>query len=606
MAKAAEYNLDSEALFVSGFSGGGVGSLYASLGTQENFTDEIFQTMGDINSFSIYPDQEFDIKAVSTLAGGILDPSSTSYKIVGDVIDESDADIRFLMLHGQDDTAVKADIGPLQWVDPGQVLQGSRIASAINIKDKMDEKGIENKVVINCSAGHSIITYPCVFNDDDFTNNPKFSIGLPPECLKWALPENYSEYDYANLCNTSNARPFFNELGYAMMQFHDIAKITAAYFYEDVIPSGPAKNVDEFIDELLSDSEISTVLPQDFPYVENSNQLQNGHLELSERCLSQECTALYFDKLGIGNSALILGDFLQFKGSNLSIFNDDFTLELKVKEINHIGKGVLFSHLNNFNFGFELFINNSGFLQFKKNVGGGGSITGEKTLLDGECHHVAVQRKGNEFSLYLDGVLQEEPKTWNLDFPSSTRIRIGNTGNDLENGNNGFNGAVHSIKFWDQVIDVNEFEQTDLPINTPGLVGDFIFDQRFGQDIVSTNSLHTVTLGNNENNTNYDPRWMSDDIQCEFSESCILINSTEENDLIEFNIFPNPSTGILNIQFETYQDRAIEIYSIDGKLVKTISTDHSYIEVILENTGLYIVKVQDGNSINSKKVLIQK
>lgn len=603
MAMADEYNLKQDELFISGFSGGGVGSLYAALATEENFSDEMFTDIGNFNKLSKFPNQEYDVKALTSIAGGVLDESSASLKITGDLFKSTNT-TRYFMMHGQDDTAVKADIGPLQWVDPAQELTGSRIASAIKLKELMDEEGIENKVVINCSAGHSIISYPCEFNDDDFANNPSFSVGIPPVCLKWALPENWSGYNYNNLCSSENARPYGNELVYTLMQFHDMAKMSAAYFSEDVAANGPAKLDDPFINSIFDANDISTVLPTKFPYDENSNQLQDGHLTLSDRCLKQECSTLYFDKFGIGNSILLLGDFIQLDGASLSKFNNDFTIEMKIKEINQIGKGVLFSHLNNFLLGFEISINNQGKLQFNKNVSGGGVIEGDVTLLDGKPHHIAVTREGNEFSLYLDGEQMDVSKNWNIDFPNSSKMRLGNTSNELENGNNGFNGVMKYFRVWDTVLEVSEFDNDDLNASTNNLLADFEFDQRFGEVISSSNDEFTMTLGGNENNVDYNPRWMDNDVQCEFDESVIISTENIATSSLDFLVYPNPSDGTIHLEFDSNDEKNIAIYSIEGKHILSVVSRENQTSFNIVNSGVYFVKVQKGAELVTKKVIV--
>jgi len=607
VAKKEEYHLESDALFISGFSGGGVGSLYTALAKEgDHFTDEIFSGLGDFTSLSKFATQEYDIKAVTSLAGGLIHETYTDYKVGEDVIDASDQSKRFLLFHGQDDTAVQPGIAPLQWLDPGQELIGSKMSCALTLKDDLDEVGVENKVIINCSAGHSMFSYPCHYNDDDFGNNPDFIIGAPAICMGWALHENFSGYNFESLCDPSNTRVHFDEFLYVMMQIHDYAKLSSYFLHEDFSESGPERQEDVFIDEVFSNNDISTVLPMDFPYQENTAELQNGHWSKSDRCQQEECTALYFNKFGTGNSILLFGDFVQLGGSELNVFNDDFTIELKFRAIDHEGIGILFSHMDNIGQGFEVFINAQGFIQFKKSVNGNASIIGDENLLDGKCHYLVVARDGNEFSVYVDGNLQGDTKTFNINFPNSNKVRIGNTSLELQTGNNGFNGAIQHVNLWTKILDFEDFEIRNWPTETEGLLAEFSFDMGYGQVINSTNGNFAGLLGNTLNNLNYDPRWMSDDIYCTFMESCIISNENTELAPSSFSVYPNPSTGRVFIehQVDDLEPTMVFVYDIQGKQVISANYQPAGTAINISVSGMYIVELRSEHYCMHQKIVI--
>lgn len=607
MAVKDNYFLDADALFISGYSGGGVGSLYLALSNEDHFDNPLFEGIGGFTALSLYPDQEYDIKASTLLAGGILHESFEDYKVGNDLVDSGDQGQRFLFIHGQDDTAVQPGVAPLQWLDPGQELKGSFMSCALDLKQEMDAKNIENKVVLNCSSGHSIFSYPCLYNDDDFGNNPLFSLGSPPECLSWALPENFSGYNFNNLCDADNNRTYFGAFLYIMMQIHDFAKLSSYYLHEDFTDVGPIRQSDSFIDEVFSNNDVSTVLPTSFPYDGNSSEPQNGHWAMSDRCLQDTCTALYFNKFGIGNSLLIFGDFIQLSGSDVNIFNDDFTLEIKFKAYDHIGVGVLFSHVTELGQGFELFINQQGVLQFRKTVNGNASIIGDQNVLDDQCHHVAVTRAGNEFTLYVDGMVQDVSKNFNISIPNSNRVRIGNTSLDLDSGNDGFNGAVQNVTLWSKALTVNEFEKINLPTETDNLEAEFLFDKGFGQDILSTNGELMGILGNNENNQNYDPRWMRDDIYCTFAERCIIsVNHTDLN-LSAFEISPNPSNGNFTVQIDNpnLANQELIIYDVQGRVHFSTKQLNQEMTIHLIHSGIYIVQLRNTNRFINRKLVVQ-
>jgi len=84
----------------------------------------------------------------------------------------------------------------------------------------------------------------------------------------------------------------------------------------------------------------------------------------------------------------------------------------------------------------------------------------------------------------------------------------------------------------------------------------------------------------------------------------------EENDFVEsnFNIYPNPTTGVFNIDVNTLGGTAlIEVYSIVGQRVyNKITSDNSLIiNVADEPKGIYFVKVTVGSNTYNEKVVYQ-
>lgn len=90
---------------------------------------------------------------------------------------------------------------------------------------------------------------------------------------------------------------------------------------------------------------------------------------------------------------------------------------------------------------------------------------------------------------------------------------------------------------------------------------------------------------------------------------------TELNDkqkqLVQLNLFPNPSSTILNINIDNYKPTAashIDIYDIQGKLVKHIETINSENSISISDLakGQYIITLTDKNKkIASKTVVVE-
>jgi hypothetical protein len=80
-------------------------------------------------------------------------------------------------------------------------------------------------------------------------------------------------------------------------------------------------------------------------------------------------------------------------------------------------------------------------------------------------------------------------------------------------------------------------------------------------------------------------------------------------------VFPNPSTGLINIDFNLAEKSMVDIsiFSIDGKMIQTILSEEKTQgnhTINWQNNnlpeGTYFVKIQTNNNIESKKIIILK
>ena len=78
-------------------------------------------------------------------------------------------------------------------------------------------------------------------------------------------------------------------------------------------------------------------------------------------------------------------------------------------------------------------------------------------------------------------------------------------------------------------------------------------------------------------------------------------------DLIsEISVYPNPSTGILNIDFETNDSFSVEVTNIIGEivLVKEVESNTS-IDLSNFDKGTYLVKVSNSNLSKTERIVIE-
>ncbi|RYM36111.1 T9SS type A sorting domain-containing protein [Brumimicrobium glaciale] len=79
--------------------------------------------------------------------------------------------------------------------------------------------------------------------------------------------------------------------------------------------------------------------------------------------------------------------------------------------------------------------------------------------------------------------------------------------------------------------------------------------------------------------------------------------STEE---ISFNVYPNPSKGIINIDFNDKEVKSLSIYNSLGKQVEQISVLNSTETLIFElPKGVYFIHVQSADKVKSKRIVVQ-
>ena len=72
-----------------------------------------------------------------------------------------------------------------------------------------------------------------------------------------------------------------------------------------------------------------------------------------------------------------------------------------------------------------------------------------------------------------------------------------------------------------------------------------------------------------------------------------------------FDIYPNPSTGIFTVEGEGIQ--SIEISDIGGRVIRqiTVKSNQTSIDLTGQQNGMYFVKVHDGKKIQTEKIVIR-
>lgn len=88
---------------------------------------------------------------------------------------------------------------------------------------------------------------------------------------------------------------------------------------------------------------------------------------------------------------------------------------------------------------------------------------------------------------------------------------------------------------------------------------------------------------------------------CEFTTNIESINSN--NNLV---VFPNPTSKHLNIRFSNEENRVIQLYDCQSRLILSKSFDNCDVKLSINDitSGIYILKIIENNSIIERKIII--
>ena len=86
-----------------------------------------------------------------------------------------------------------------------------------------------------------------------------------------------------------------------------------------------------------------------------------------------------------------------------------------------------------------------------------------------------------------------------------------------------------------------------------------------------------------------------------------ILSSEKEEVSTHCKIYPNPSSGILNIK-TSLKDSELCIFDISGRLVQYMEIEkyHTTIDVKHIKDGFYIVRVFNDNGMEERKLIIRK
>jgi hypothetical protein len=189
--------------------------------------------------------------------------------------------------------------------------------------------------------------------------------------------------------------------------------------------------------------------------------------------------------------------------------------------------------------------------------------------------------------------------------------------------------GVFEIKLWADVMIKNFGNNTldDCRINhyiAQGFCGSAVYSEQFSNLNLAPNDSMWISLGLIHTNTNY----FSDSLisagicvytsHSNFKTDMNITNDNycknivfgylglEENEINEVNIYPNPTSSILNIEIEK-DDLQYVIYNTQGLLINKGNVESKQIDVSKLSSGMYVLQLnsKDGDLIHRKQFLVK-
>ena len=92
---------------------------------------------------------------------------------------------------------------------------------------------------------------------------------------------------------------------------------------------------------------------------------------------------------------------------------------------------------------------------------------------------------------------------------------------------------------------------------------------------------------------------------CSDTSQCATVNAVgiENIENIEFNIFPNPSNGIVSVNCSNTNNTSLKIYNTSGKMIYSTVFNTSITFNLNEPSGVYFIELKSSNSILKQKLI---
>jgi hypothetical protein len=227
----------------------------------------------------------------------------------------------------------------------------------------------------------------------------------------------------------------------------------------------------------------------------------------------------------------------------------------------------------------------------------------------GTWNHVAATVDNvNGMKMYVNGVLQASTNPYTSAPCAANDITTLGTWGDANIRY--FNGSIDEVRLWNFAraqAEVQSDMNHELTGSESGLIAYYNFNQgESGGSNPTVISLQDLTMNafvgtlNNFNLNGQVSNWICSDVS--------VPTSLHESSQVEYlNIFPNPTSGNINIAIEDEGLFLVQIFDLTGKVVfqKLNHDNKTPIELAQISNGLYIIILTGGSKNYMGKIVIQ-
>ena len=121
--------------------------------------------------------------------------------------------------------------------------------------------------------------------------------------------------------------------------------------------------------------------------------------------------------------------------------------------------------------------------------------------------------------------------------------------------------------------------------------------------VIPTSGFNITALGYDNVSSANPPVLTPQFIPRNLAEFTVL--QTQNNEIAGLKVYPNPvSNGVLNVESNLNNEKTISIFDVLGKEVIRTTTLNSTINIANLNSGIYIVKITEGEKTATKKLVV--
>ncbi|MEQ8907574.1 MAG: LamG-like jellyroll fold domain-containing protein [Vicingaceae bacterium] len=334
----------------------------------------------------------------------------------------------------------------------------------------------------------------------------------------------------------------------------------------------------------------------------NYTALNSGGLSVTDNACPTISKSIYFD----GNSYADLGNSVANGSRTIEFwFKPDQPISPSLTNFSILMQRNTFSPYNENEFGFVFNrsgLYKAGHLRFKVHNSSGTKyevFSDQNTWTQGQWYHVAaVIDAVTGISLYIDGKkqLDNEPN-YTSSVPSSNElVGLACQGNQF---NRNFKGFIDEIRF-------SSTARYNLNFNPPCTsVSDSVTTALFNFSLFQQNG--------NVNSTNSNYIALNNGGLPVMDDACltvdVLVNKKEQ---LDFNIYPNPTEGIVWLEFTSDDDLSkyqFSVIDIHGRAVfnnSNISTGAVKVDFSAIESGIYLINLHhQGDVIKTQKLILR-